>query len=114
MSDWYLKDPNGTSSGPFATMDIVQWITAGRVGPQHAVCGVGSNRWVPINDVPMFGGALASSRTGAARPGSPVERVSSASFVGAPPASRLSGPQPQLGQTGNVQGSQQGVPTTAS
>ncbi|HVY48968.1 MAG TPA: GYF domain-containing protein, partial [Minicystis sp.] len=60
MSDWYLKDPSGASSGPFATMDIVQWITAGRVGAQHAVCGVGSTRWVAISEVPMFGGALAS------------------------------------------------------
>ncbi len=75
MSDWYLKDPAGASSGPFATMDIVQWINAGRVSPQHAVCGVGSTRWVPITEVPMFGGALASRAPGP--PQNAVERASS-------------------------------------
>jgi ABC transport system ATP-binding/permease protein len=129
MSDWYLKDPSGASSGPFATMDVVQWITAGRVGPNHLVCGVGSNRWLPIADVPMFGGALASSRAGAAarpaptgpqvppaagRPAAAVERSSSVSFVGAPPQSRLSAAMPEGVPARPAQPAQPAQPTAAS
>src|SRR5690348_425507 len=41
MSDWYLKDPAGAPTGPFATQAILQWIGAGQVGPAHGVCAVG-------------------------------------------------------------------------
>ena len=79
MSDWYLKDPAGAPAGPFATQAIVQWINAGQVTGAHSVSAVGTNRWVSVNEVPIFLNALAAR--GAAGPSG--ARV--ASFIGAPP-----------------------------
>ncbi len=63
MSDWYLKDPAGASSGPHPTQAMMQWIAAGQVGPDHMVHGAGGpQHWVPITEVPMFLGALVSRR----------------------------------------------------
>ena len=63
MSDWYLKDPTGASSGPHPTQAILQWISAGQVGPDHFVCATsGAKQWVAITEVQMFLGALVSRR----------------------------------------------------
>jgi hypothetical protein len=48
MSDWYLRDPSGTSSGPHPTQAIIQWIGAGQVTGDHAVCQAGGSQWVPV------------------------------------------------------------------
>jgi ABC-type multidrug transport system ATPase subunit len=62
MSDWYLKDPTGASSGPHPTQAILQWIGAGQVTGDHTVCQAGGSQWVPVTEVPMFLGALVSRR----------------------------------------------------
>jgi ABC transport system ATP-binding/permease protein len=63
MSDWYLKDPAGASSGPHPTPAIMQWIGAGQVGAEHHVCAPGGpQQWVPITEIPMFMGALVARR----------------------------------------------------
>ena len=80
MSEWYLKDPAGASSGPFPTQAIIQWISAGQVGSEHSVCAVNTSQWVPVTEVPMFLGALVSAR------GAP-------GVVAAPPAA---GPPPSM------------------
>ena len=85
MNDWYIRDPSGASSGPFPTQTIVQWITAGKVGANHAVCPVGSQQWMPLSRVPMFIGAFVSAHGSAGAPGanpmaSTGERASSPAF----------------------------------
>ena len=62
MSEWYLKNPAGASSGPHPTQAIIQWISAGQVGADHTVCPTGGSQWVPLTEVPMFLGSLVSRR----------------------------------------------------
>lgn len=94
MNDWYVRDPSGASSGPFPTQTIVQWITTGKIGPNHAVCPVGSQQWMSLSQVPMFSGALVLTH-GAPRPSGAPERASGASFTpSAPPAAQ--GPRPGM------------------
>jgi ABC-type multidrug transport system ATPase subunit len=99
MSEWYLRPPNAAPSGPFPTQSIVQWISAGQVGPEHHVCPNGSEQWVPITEVPMFLGALVSSRGSALPPAPPPPSAmpQAGMMQGAVPAGfgpPTSGPQP--------------------
>jgi len=64
MSDWYLKDPAGTPTGPHPTAAVLQWISAGQVVGTQAVCAVGATKWVTVGEVPIFLGAL-TARGGA-------------------------------------------------
>ena len=58
MSDWYLKDPAGTPTGPHPTQAMLQWISAGQVTATQSVCAVGATKWVAVNEVPIFVNAL--------------------------------------------------------
>src|SRR5438067_1487404 len=98
MSEWYLKDPTGATSGPFATQAIQQWISAGQVAAEHHVCAVNTSQWVPVTEVPTFLSVLV-----AARGGGPAGA--------APPQSRASHPSaPQGYPSGSQQQAPQSMP----
>ena len=102
MSEWYLKDPAGAASGPFATQAIVQWISAGQVGADHGVCAVNTSQWVPLTEVPMFLGALVSARGAGAGAGAPAQAYAPQPQARGPapyqPQGYPSGPQAQAQQ----------------
>ena len=90
MSEWFLRAPTGATSGPFPGQSVAQWIAAGQVGGDHQVCAVGTQQWVPITEVPMFLGALVSSRGGGGAPqGYPPQAAAQ------PPAGYAQPPAPQ-------------------
>jgi ABC-type multidrug transport system ATPase subunit len=99
MSEWYLKDPTGATSGPFATQAVTQWIAAGQVGAEHAVCAVNTSQWVPVTEVPMFLGVLVAARGGGPAAGGAPGPQSRAPYPSAPQG-YPSGPQAQAPQSG--------------
>jgi ABC-type multidrug transport system ATPase subunit len=95
MSEWFLKAPNGATSGPFPDQQIIQWIQAGQVGADHTVCPPGAQQWVPVTEVPMFLGAIVSSRGApGAAPHAPPPGTPQPMPAYAPPPQA---PQPQQG-----------------
>jgi ABC-type multidrug transport system ATPase subunit len=102
MSDWYLKTPAAPPSGPHPTPAVLQWIAAGQVTGDHAVCPVGSSQWVPVTEVPMFLNALVSRRAGhvggapqTPGPSAPPGAAPQPSGVFAPPSGQSLQPQQQ-------------------
>src|SRR4051812_31464770 len=92
MSEWYLKNPDGSSSGPVASQAIMQGISAGQVTADSTVCAVGTNQWVPVTEIPIFLGALVGRGPGAAPPA-----AAPASAYGGPPSPGGSPSAPRQG-----------------
>ena len=104
MTEWFIQQPGGATTGPFPFLTILQWITAGQVTSETRVCASGSSQWLPASEVPDFLAALLARR------GQPVPAA-------APPPQAYSGavPQPQAfsGAVPQPQGARPSVPNSA-
>ncbi len=62
MSEWYLRAGSGGATGPFTSQAMIQGISLAQIGPDSAVCAVGTQLWVPVTEVPPFLQAIVAAR----------------------------------------------------